>query len=81
MAVKSTLFQFWKQKELELGRTISITEVSNATGLHRDTIRRLLDDETTRFDKPVISGLCKFFEVPPGLVPFLVYELEEAGGI
>jgi hypothetical protein len=74
VAIKSTLFQFWQQKELELGRTISISEAAKATGLHRDTIKRLMDGSTSRFDEPVISGLCAFFAVPPGPIPFLIYE-------
>ncbi len=74
MAVKSTLFQFWQQKELEFGRIISIAEVSRATGLHRDTIKRLMDGETSRFDEPVIDKLCGFFGVPDGPIPFLTYE-------
>jgi hypothetical protein len=81
MAVKSTLFQFWQQKELEFGRIISIAEVSRATGLHRDTIKRLMDGETSRFDEPVIDKICGFFGVPDGPIPFLAYErnLEEKG--
>jgi hypothetical protein len=73
MAVKSTLFQFWQQKELEFGRTISIAEVSRATGLHRDTTKRLMDGETSRFGEPVIDKLCDLFGVPDGPIPFLVY--------
>ena len=81
MAVKSTLFQFWQQKELEFGRIISIAEVSRATGLHRDTIKRLMDGETSRFDEPVIDRLCEFFGVPDGPIPFLLYQhtTEESG--
>lgn len=78
MPVKSTLFKFWQQKEIELGRNVTVAEVSRATGLHRDTIKRLLDDETTRFDKPVIEKLCDFFGVPEGPIPFLYYEREKS---
>ncbi|HEX9921900.1 MAG TPA: hypothetical protein VGD99_04495, partial [Anaerolineae bacterium] len=36
------------------------------------------DDETTRFDKPVIEKLCDFFGVPEGPIPFLYYEREKS---
>lgn len=74
MPVRSTLFKFWQQKEIEFGRNLTVAEVSKSTGLHRDTIKRLLDDETTRFDEPVIDKLCEFFGVPEGPIPFLYYE-------
>ena len=74
MPVRSTLFVFWQKKEIEFGRSITIAEVAKATGLHRDTIKRLMDDNTSRFDEPVIDRLCDFFGVSPGPIPFLVYE-------
>jgi hypothetical protein len=74
MAVKNTLFQYWKHKELELGRSITIPEIANATGLHRETVANLLEGRTTRFDAPVIDKICEFFSLPSGPIPFLIYE-------
>lgn len=74
MTVKNTAFQFWKNKELELGRPIEIIEIAKATGLHRETVANLLEGRTTRFDEPVLQKICKFFNVPAGPVPFIVYE-------
>lgn len=76
MPVRSTLFEFWKEQELKQGRTITVTDVSKATGLHRDTINRLLENKTSRFDEPVVDALCRFFDVPSGHIPFLMYEKE-----
>ena len=74
MAVRNTLFQYWKQRELEKGEPITVADVANATGLHRETVNNLLLGKTTRFDAPVLDKICEFFNIPPGPVPFIVYE-------
>lgn len=74
--IKSQLFEIWKKAELERGRSITVTEAVAATGLSRNAVQNLLDGNTARFDAPVIDALCKFFNVPPGPVPFLVFEPE-----
>ncbi len=74
MAVKSKLFEFWQLKEIELGHRLTVAEAMRATGLHRDSIQGFLDGDVKRFDEPTLNKLCKFFNVPPGPVSFLVYE-------
>lgn len=74
MSIKVTLFEFWKQKEIERGQPITVTEVAKATGISRDTLTRLKGGKTDRPDLEVLSKLCKYFNIPPGYVPFLVYE-------
>jgi DNA-binding Xre family transcriptional regulator len=76
MAVINKLFDFWKQKEIEQGRTIPVKEVALATGVSRDTLTRLRNKTTTRFDENVIDKLCKFFDVQPGPIPFIIYQPE-----
>lgn len=78
MAIKSNLFAFWKQRELERGERILISDVVRETGLQRNTIQNMLNNSTTRFDAPVLEALCKFFNVPAGPVPFLVFEQDSA---
>jgi putative transcriptional regulator len=73
-----SLFQLWTRKEQRENRRITLTEVSEATGLSPETIRKLLKNQTRRFDESVIIALCEYFEVPPGPVPFVVYEPDEA---
>lgn len=77
MAYRSRLFDFWKQEELNRGKEIPIAEVERATGLEYRTIRSLLNDATQRFDGPVVSKLCKYFNIASGPVPWLVYEPDE----
>lgn len=71
--IKVNLFDFWKQKEIESGRTITVREVAAATGLSRDTITRIKAGRTAHPDLEVIDKLCKFFNVPPGPIPFVSY--------
>ena len=76
--IQSKLFQFWQQKEMEFGRRITVIEVSRATKISRETIQRLLDNDSTRFDGATMAGLCEFFSVPAGPIPFLVFEHDGA---
>lgn len=73
MSINVKLFEFWKQKEIELGRTITVMEVAGATGISRATLMRLRAGATSRADWDVIDRLCKFFDVPTGTIPFLTY--------
>ena len=69
-----TLFQLWSEKERKENRHITLSEVSEGTNLAPETIRNLIENKTKRFDAPVLIALCKFFNVQPGPIPFLVYE-------
>lgn len=76
--VKNELLKFWRQRELALGRIITIREVAKETGLNWETIKNLKEGNTTRFDDDVLATMCKFFNIEPGQpVPFLVYQLVE----
>lgn len=76
MKIKSELFRFWQQQELEAGRRISVSEVARQTGVSRNAIQGLLDGETNRFDGPTVAAICAYFNVPAGPVPFLTFEPE-----
>lgn len=76
MTIKSTLFQFWQQHEAQTGRRLTVSEVARAAHVSRDAIQRLLDNDSTRFDGPTIDALCRYFDVAPGTIPFLVYEAD-----
>jgi DNA-binding Xre family transcriptional regulator len=80
MPIRSVLFAFWQQKEIELGRRVTVSEVARAANIHRDAIQRLLDNESTRFDGPTLAAICRFFGVPPGPIPFLEFVPDEGDG-
>jgi DNA-binding Xre family transcriptional regulator len=67
-------FNLWKDKEKALGRTLTLVEAAATTGLAPETIRKIRAGDTQRFDAPVLGALCKLLDVPPGPVPFLVYQ-------
>lgn len=71
------LKQYVLQKQAEWGREITIKEISEQTGVSRDTISRMLNASPTRIDEGTIKSLCKFFNVPAGPVPFIIYQPDE----
>lgn len=75
--MKLSLFNYWKQKELELNKSITVAEVARGTGLSRTTLTKLLTEEGSEFNSRTVDALCRFFEVPAGPVPFLVYTPED----
>lgn len=73
--------EFWRKKEVERGRIITVREVADNLNVSWDAIDRWKKGEVTkRYDDDILNGLCRFFGVPPGPVPFLVYspDTEEA---
>lgn len=73
--VKVDLAQFKREKEAEWGRDITWDEITEGAGIGRNTLARLLRGDAQRVDNETLSGLCKFFRVKPGPVPFVIYEL------
>ena len=71
--VQNDLAAFWTEKEKEWGRTISIYEVMQATGISWVTVKRMRQGKAWQANGRVIDALCRFFGVPAGPVPFLVY--------
>lgn len=65
--------QFVREKEAELKRDFTIAEISEGSGISENTIKRLLRGRVSRIDQRTIDGLCRFFDVPNGPVPFVIY--------
>ncbi len=71
------LKQYVLKKQAEWGREITIKEMSEKSGISRDTISRMLSGKPKRIDENTVFALCGFFNVPPGSpIPFLVYTPE-----
>ena len=73
MTVHNTLFDFWKDKEKELGRNISVKEIAEAVGKSRSTVNRLLHGTTKQVDLTTIDAICQFLDVEDGPLPFFHY--------
>jgi DNA-binding Xre family transcriptional regulator len=74
MAVTTeALFDIWKEREKELGRIITVTEVAEAIGHSRYAVAKLRDGKSGRVDLSLVNGVCRFFDIPAGPVPFIVY--------
>lgn len=76
--IRCDLDRFWRQKEAELNRDITFLEVAEKTGINRDTISRLFNRKTDRYDSEVVAKIAEFFGVEDGQpIPFLVLDVEE----
>jgi hypothetical protein len=72
------LDQIWRQYEIDNRRTLTIGEVAEGTGIHRDVISRMRRGLTGRYDSDVVARLSQFFGVREGEpVPFLVVRYVE----
>lgn len=77
--VTCELFDYWKQRERTLGRPLSIEDVAQGAGVHRDTVSALYHGKVVRYDGKSIGRIAKFLGVPDGApVPFLVVRYQEA---
>lgn len=72
------LRQYIREKEAEQQRDITWAEIREATGIAESTLNRLLSHKAQRPDIEVLGKLCKFFDVPPGPVPFIVYAPDDS---
>lgn len=54
------------EKQIKERRNISLSEVSEATGISRKTLYAWENNKVNRFDVPVINALCHYFGVNPG---------------
>lgn len=73
------LFDFWKQRERALGRSLTIEDVAQGAGVHRDTVAALYHGKAVRYDGKSVGKVARFLGVPDGApVPFLVVRYQEA---
>ena len=56
-------------------RRLKIADVARGTGLHRNVVSSYYHDEIKRYDRDVMTALCKYLGVPPG--ELLVLELPD----
>lgn len=52
--------------QMRVGRDVSVQEVSDATGIHRNVLSRIEANQTTRIDFDTLLKLCTFYGVNVG---------------
>jgi DNA-binding Xre family transcriptional regulator len=75
------VFQLWANKEKAMGEPLKVSEAAEITKLTPETIRKIREGKITWFDAHVIAKLCQLLDVPPGPVPFIIYEVESAWAV
>lgn len=64
--VTSKARQLRLARSLHEGRDIPLQEVADATGIHRNVLRKIEAGETTRIDFDTLAKLCAFYGVGVG---------------
>lgn len=54
------------EKQIKERRTISLSEVENATGVSRQALHKWKSNTIFRFETRVIDALCQYFDIQPG---------------
>jgi DNA-binding Xre family transcriptional regulator len=73
MGISIQLAQLKREREAQWGRDISWNEIMEGASISRNTLAKLLRDDTSRIDKETLDGICRFFQFGRGPVPFIVY--------
>lgn len=66
MAIKTRFIQLWKEKEIKENRSITLTEISEQTGIGWGTVNRWKREQVNRYDESVLDALCLYFECDIG---------------
>ena len=76
--VQHRLFELIQQKENQLHRRITMTEVAEGSNVSIRLVSRWLDLETpqSRFDAHAIAGFCKYFNCEIGDLLYIIEEDE-----
>jgi putative transcriptional regulator len=53
-----------EKKSFDDGRRVTINDISDATGIHRATLSKMINSPGCNVTLDTIDRLCKFFQVP-----------------
>jgi putative transcriptional regulator len=79
MAIKNHFMRLWNRKEAREERRITLTEISEQTGVGWGTVNRWKREEVNRYDADILSAFCAYFEC--GIGDLLEYTPDEEAGI
>lgn len=75
--IKNRLKELLAIKSRLENRSINLKQCAEETGVSYRSIRRWADQDTTRFDEPIIIALCDYFDCTPGDLLIRVVEEDD----
>ncbi|MFN3704274.1 helix-turn-helix domain-containing protein [Thermomonas sp.] len=75
--IRFRLTELIADKAFKERRVVSLTEVADATGIHRATLSKMANQPGANIGTDIIDKLCKYFACQPG--ELLTYVDEDAG--
>ena len=75
--IRFRLTELIADKAFKERRVVSLTEVADATGIHRATLSKMANQPGANIGTDIIDKLCKYFACQPG--ELLTYVKEDAG--
>ena len=75
--IRFLLSELIAEKAFKERRVVSLTEVADATGIHRATLSKMANQPGANIGTDIIDKLCRYFACQPG--ELLTYVDEDAG--
>jgi len=75
--IRFRLTELIADKAFKERRVVSLTEVADATGIHRATLSKMANQPGANIGTDIIDKLCKYFACQPG--ELLTYVEDDAG--
>ena len=75
--IRFRLTELIADKAFKERRVVSLTEVADATGIHRATLSKMANQPGANIGTDIIDKLCRYFACQPG--ELLTYVDEDAG--
>ena len=77
--IRFRLTELIADKAFKERRVVSLTEVADATGIHRATLSKMANQPGANIGTDIIDKLCRYFACQPG--DLLMYVDEDAGAV
>ncbi|TLX20967.1 helix-turn-helix domain-containing protein [Thermomonas fusca] len=75
--IRFRLTELIADKAFKERRVVSLTEVADATGIHRATLSKMANQPGANIGTDIVDKLCKYFACQPG--ELLTYVEEDPG--
>lgn len=78
--IRNRFFTLLGKKEQQLGRRITNTEISKATGISHPAVARWIRNEVTEAEFKVLAAFCEYFDCEIGDLLYIERDTEEQDG-